>query len=102
MEAQYKCRNGRLLIKVEAGDQKTLFKRIAETEDVFDSARACGLCQNTDLAFRSRTVDGNDFYEVACLKCGAVQQFGQHKVGGTLFPKRGWKVPPTRSEGPDI
>jgi hypothetical protein len=92
MEAQYKCRNGRLLIKVEAGDQKSLFKQIAGVEDVFDAATACGLCGSTDLSFRVRTVDSNDFYDLACRKCRATMHFGQHKTGGTLFPKHKWEI----------
>lgn len=92
MEAQYKCRNGRLLIKVEAADQKGLFKQIAGTEDVFDAATACGLCGSADLSFRVRTVDSNDYYDLACRKCTATMHYGQHKTGGTLFPKREWAV----------
>ena len=41
-----------------------------------------------------RTVEGNDYFELKCTDCGAVLSFGQHKKGGTLFPKRkdesGW------------
>jgi hypothetical protein len=92
MEAQYKCRNGRLLIKVEAGDQKGLFKQIAGVEDVFDAATTCGLCGSNDLSFRTRTVDGNDYYDLACRKCHATMRYGQHKTGGTLFPKSEWKI----------
>jgi hypothetical protein len=92
MEAQYKCRNGRLLVKVEAGDQKTLFERIAETDQVFDAATNCGICKGADLSYRVRTVsDGSKYYELGCRACKATLSFGQHKVGGTLFPKGEWK-----------
>ena len=91
MEAQYKCRNGRLLIKVEAGDQKTLFKRIAEAEQIFDAATECGLCKATNLSYLARTVkDGSEYYELICRSCHATMSFGQHRNGNTLFPKPGW------------
>lgn len=91
MEAQYKCRNGRLLIKLEAGEQKALFKRIAEAEQVFDATTHCGQCGGTDLSYQVRTVkDGSEYYELLCRSCEATMQFGQHKLGGTLFPKPGW------------
>lgn len=91
MEAQYKCRNGRLLIRVEAGDQKTLFKRIAETEQVFDAASRCGQCSSVDLSFQVRTVrDNSEYFELLCRSCRATMTFGQHRVGNTLYPKQGW------------
>ena len=42
----------------------------------------------TNFRFVVRNVDGNDYYELRCNDCGAVLAFGQHKKGGTLFPKR--------------
>ena len=91
MEAQYRCRNGRLFIKVEAGDQKALFERIAETEQVFDAVSECGLCHKTDLSFRVRVVkDSNKYYELFCRSCNATMTFGQHRTGNTLFPKNDW------------
>ena len=35
-----------------------------------------------------RSVEGNDYYELRCGNCGGILSFGQHKKGGTLFPKR--------------
>lgn len=87
MEAQYKTRNGRLLIKVEAEHQKGLFKELAAAQEVFESESECGCCHSQELRFRVRVVDENEFYELAC-NCGARFEFGQHKKGGSLFPKR--------------
>lgn len=93
MEAQYKCRNGRLIIKVEAGDQKSLFERIAEAEAVFDAATKCGLCNCSDIEYQVRVLkDGNKYYELQCRACNGRLSFGQHKSGGTLFPKREWSI----------
>ena len=33
-------------------------------------------------------MEDNDYYEMRCLSCGAALSYGQHKKGGTLFPKR--------------
>ena len=35
-----------------------------------------------------RENDGNEFYELRCLDCGAKLAFGAHKKGGGLFPRR--------------
>lgn len=87
MEAQYKTRDGRLLVKVEAENQKGLFRELAAAQEVFESESECGCCHSQELRFRVRVVDENEFYELAC-HCGARFEFGQHKKGGSLFPKR--------------
>ena len=88
MEAQYKTRDGRLLFKVDAENQKEIFKQIAVTQEVFEAETECGCCHSKEIRFRVRTVDKHDFYEVACGACGARFEFGQHKNGRSLFPKR--------------
>jgi hypothetical protein len=92
MEITYKSLSGRLAIKVSGSTQKEVFKELAAAQDVFDAESRCRLCESPDLAFRVRTIDGNDFFELACRHCQAVFPFGQHKTGGSLFPKRdpGW------------
>ena len=87
MEAQYKTRDGRLLIKVEAEHQKGLFKELAATQEIFEAEAECGCCRSKELRFRVRVVDENEFYELVC-HCGARFEFGQHKKGSSLFPKR--------------
>ncbi len=88
MEAQYKTRDGRLVFKVDAENQKEIFKQIAFTQEVFEAESECGCCHSKEIRFRVRTVDKHDFYELACGPCGARFEFGQHKNGGSLFPKR--------------
>lgn len=88
MEAQYKTRDGRLIFKVDAENQKEIFKQIAVTQEVFEAETECGCCHSKEIRFRVRTVDKHDFYEVACGGCGARFEFGQHKNGRSLFPKR--------------
>ena len=87
MEITYKTKNERLKVKLEAKSAKDVFKALAEFQEVFDEAN-CGLCNSEELQFLVRTVDGNDFYELKCKSCGAKLAFGQHKSGGSLFPKR--------------
>jgi hypothetical protein len=76
-----------LTFELEASGQKELFKELAIVQEVFGE-RSCGLCQSSDLKYICRTVEGNDYYEIKCNKCHGVLSFGQHKKGGTLFPKR--------------
>ncbi len=93
MEAQYKTRDGRLVIKVEAEHQKGLFKELAAAQEVFESEAECGCCRSKELRFRVRIVDENEFYELAC-NCGARFEFGQHKKGGSLFRNAGRRTEP--------
>ena len=79
----------RLTIEVEAESQKALFSGIADAQEIFGEEK-CGKCSNTDLQYRVRDVDGNQYYEIKCknLSCNARFKFGLHKTGGTLFPKK--------------
>lgn len=88
MRAQHKLLNGRTLIEVEGRNQKELFKALASVQDVFEADSQCGCCESANIRYSSRTVDDNDYYELACRACGASLSFGQHKNGETLFPKR--------------
>jgi translation initiation factor 2 beta subunit (eIF-2beta)/eIF-5 len=101
MEATYKTANGRLMIKVEAESQKDLFKQIAQAQDVFDAQGACGECESASIRLRVRHHEKGDYYEMVCNACGAQFSFGQHKTGGTLFPKHelGWKIYKAGEEG---
>ena len=56
-------------------------------EEVFGE-KACGKCGSENLRFVVRENDGNEFYELRCLDCGAKLAFGAHKQGGGLFPRR--------------
>jgi hypothetical protein len=86
MKVIYKA-NDKLTFELEASGQKEIFKELALIQEIF-SEEKCGLCSSTNLKFIVRNVDGNDYYELRCADCGALLAFGQHKKGGTLFPKR--------------
>ena len=88
IEATYKTQRGNLLLKVSGESVRAVFKEIAHVAEVFDVEQACGLCNSAHVRFRARTVDSNDFFELACMDCGGRLSYGQHKTGGTLFPKR--------------
>lgn len=95
MKAHYKTANGRMTFEVEGEDPKTLFKKLAGVQELFDAEKTCGVCGSGDIRLQHRTVDEYDFYELRCAgsdqkgyACGARFQFGQAKKGGGLFPKR--------------
>lgn len=88
MKAHFRVLGGRITLELEGGTQKELFAAIADAQDVFDADRSCGLCNDENLRFKVRIIEGNAFYELTCSGCGARLQFGQHREGGTLYPKR--------------
>lgn len=86
MKVIYKA-NDRLEFELEAKGQKELFKELALVEEIFGE-NCCGVCHKSNIKFVVRSIEDNDYYELRCADCGAILQFGQHKKGGTLFPKR--------------
>jgi hypothetical protein len=86
MKVKYKV-GDKLEFELEGGGQKEIFKELALIQEIF-AEENCGLCGSTNLRFIVRSVEGNDYYELRCADCGAILAFGQHKKGGTLFPKR--------------
>lgn len=88
MEAILRTCGGRLTLKVQAEKQKDLFRQVAIAQEVFDSETECGCCNSDRIHFQVRTVDSMEFFELICLGCGARFEFGQHKNGNSLFPKR--------------
>lgn len=86
MKLKYKV-NDKLEFELEAEGQKQVFKELATIQEIFGESQ-CGCCKSGDVKFVVRNVDDNDYYELRCTKCGAVLSYGQHKKGGTLFPKR--------------
>jgi hypothetical protein len=86
MKLIYKA-NEKLQFEIEAEGQKEVFKELAIIQEIFSEDK-CGLCNKDNIKFVVRNVDGNDYYELRCQDCGAILSFGQHKKGGTLFPKR--------------
>lgn len=86
MKVKYKSNNGQFEVEFEGKDQKELFAQIAEWQEVFEQQYKDS---KGPYKFVSRTVDDNVFYELHHLgNPHKVLQFGCHKKGGTLFPKR--------------
>jgi hypothetical protein len=89
MKAKYKTFNGAIEFEVEGSTEKEIFKQIAKLQEVF-KGESCGCCKKTNTRLQVRTVEDNEYYELKCDEqgCGAVLAYGQHKKGGSLFPKR--------------
>lgn len=85
MKLNYRV-NDRLSVELEGAGQKEVFKELATLQEIFGESK-CGLCNKDSIRFVVRNVDDNDYYELRC-DCGGILSFGQHKKGGTLFPKR--------------
>lgn len=86
MKGTYKA-SDKISLELEASGQKEMFKELAIIDEIFGE-NSCGLCHKNNIKFVVRNVDDNDYYELRCKECGATLSFGQHKKGGTLFPKR--------------
>ena len=86
MKAKYRATQN-LEFELEAGGKKEMFKELAVVQEIF-AEDTCGVCKKDNVKFVVRNVEDNDYYEMRCLSCGAALSFGQHKKGGTLFPKR--------------
>ena len=78
---------GTLTIDIDRETQKEIFKDLAAFEEVFGEA-ACGKCSSENIRCVVRENDGNEYYEMRCVDCGARLSFGVHKKGGGLFPRR--------------
>lgn len=86
MKLRYKV-GDRLEFELDGAGQKEIFKELAAIQEIFGE-ECCGLCKSKNLKFLVRNIEGNDYFEIRCADCGAILSFGQHKKGGTLFPKR--------------
>lgn len=86
MKARFRA-NDRLEFELEGAGQKELFKELAMIQEIFGEEK-CGCCGKSNIRHLVRNVDDNNYYELRCTDCGAILSFGQHKKGGTLFPKR--------------
>ena len=89
MEILYTTPNGRIQIKQDIGKGKDAFEFVAKVQELFEEEE-CGCCHSKAIRCQVRKHDDYKFYEYACMnpECGARLAFGQHKEGGTLFPKR--------------
>lgn len=97
MQVSYKSADGRFGIVVEARDQQTAFKEIADFQEIFEGAPVVidGVAvPSENIRFRVRTVDKNDFYEKVYV--GSNPDLWGYKLElgcslenkGALFPKR--------------
>ncbi len=87
MKLTYTTKNNRIKVELENNSLKEIFKQLAEFQEIFDEPK-CGSCNSENIHFLVRTVDCNDYYELKCRDCLAKLAYGQHKTGGSLFPKR--------------
>jgi len=91
MKVKYNSPNGKFAIDIEGEEMVDIFEKIGHVQDVFDETK-CIKCGNENLKFTiRRNKDDDPFYELRCgdiKTCGAKLQYGPHKKGGTLFPKR--------------
>ena len=88
MKANYRTRDGRIVVEVQGETVKDLFRGIGQAQEVFEAAACCGACESPNIQFRTRTIEDNDYFELSCQDCHSKLDFGQHKKGGTLFAKR--------------
>lgn len=86
MKLSYKV-SDKLSFELEGAGQKEIFKELSALQEIFGE-ESCGMCKSHNIRYVVRNVDGNDYFELRCMDCGAILAFGQHKKGGTLFPRR--------------
>lgn len=79
--------NERCELELNPASPKDLVKELAAYQEVLID-RKCGACGAETIKHEHRVHDGNDFYSLRCLACGAQLDYGQHKTGQTLFAKR--------------
>jgi len=87
MKVRYATPDQRLAFEFEAQTDKQVFAQLARIQEVFEES-ACGCCGSHDVHHEVREFDGNNYYKLVCAPCGATLDFGQNKVGDTLYPKR--------------
>lgn len=93
MKVRYTTGDGRISVEIDGADTKTVFKEIAQFQEVFENDK-CQCCGGTELRFQVRVVEDNEYPEIKCQnpKCNAALSMGQNKKGGGLYPKRKIKV----------
>ena len=98
MIARYLTQNKQITFEVEAATQVEILEAIASIQEVFDSQRACGICNSAKLQFYKRTSSGQGkqvftYHGIKCMEsnCRARFEFG-HSEGGALFPARKDKI----------
>ena len=102
MKLTFKTRTGCLVETSQVDTEKDLFRAVAKLQEIFSADHQCGSCESSDLQYRVRTVEDNEYFELACVTCSASLNFGQTKKGslfakrkdaeGNILPNRGWKL----------
>ena len=85
MKVKYKLET--IEVEVEGKDTKDCFTQLAGAVEVFGNTRCCA-CDSARTVPVTRENQGNTFYEIKCLDCGASLGFGQKRQDGSLFPKK--------------
>lgn len=97
MELKYRSACGRYEVMFEAKEQKDLFAQIATFQEIFEDDTSVNIdgvdVPTSDIRFRVRAVDDNEFYEKVYVGSnpklfGYKIEYGSAKKGGGLFPKR--------------
>jgi hypothetical protein len=87
MKVKYRSADGRVEVEVDGKDTKDCFTQLASSVEVFGNS-TCGACESQRTAPVVRENDGNHYFEMRCLDCGAALAFGQKRQDQSLFPKR--------------
>jgi len=97
MKVTYTLDNG-LTVELEGKSQTDIWQQLAEFQEAFGDTTCAAkikgeIVKSNKVKFVRRTIDDNDYYELVCVDSESPlffykKSFGQHKKGGTLFPKR--------------
>lgn len=85
MKVSYK--SGDVTLEVEGKDTKDCFTQLAGAVEIFGNG-SCLACDSHNIRPHVRSYDGNTYYSMTCVDCGASLNFGQRKVDGGLYPRR--------------
>lgn len=95
MKLLYTTRNGRMQVELEGKSQADIFEQLATFQEVFENTECVRNGKKSDnVKFVVREDnEENKYYELVCQDTDpelryAKLAFGQHKKGGSLFPRR--------------
>lgn len=95
MKLLYTTRNGRMQVELEGKSQADIFEQLATFQEVFENTECVRNGKKSDnVKFVVREdAEENKYYELVCQDSDpelryAKLAFGQHKKGGSLFPRR--------------
>jgi len=93
MKVVYTTKDGRISVEIEGKTQTDIVEQLSEFQEVFED-RVCKKygksSDNVRFVVREDS-ENNKYFELRCVEPGELygvkRAFGQHKKGGTLFPK---------------